>query len=395
MTEDRQPYAGVRILELGGGLAAAFCTRLFADFGADVIKIEPLQGDPLRVAPPLARTESGETIGGMHLFLDQSKRSVALDVETPTGADLLGKLLSTANAIVDAREFREVDPLEMLRVQHPDVLWLRITPFGLTGPQRSWRGSDLVYQAVTASMYGWGREDRPPLRTPGRAAEFLTGASSAAMLAAALRPGSDRRKQAHLIDVSHAGTQLLVAVLDLIRYSYVGAIPHRVTVPFPGIVECADGYVGINLLTDEHWRNFCVMMGRAELQEEPRFSNPGLRLAHTDELKEIFSPIIRRWKKMDLFEIGSQQYQIPISPVVTPSDLLASPHLCARRYFITQDIPGLGEVTLPGPYIRMAGADWTSRRRAPRLGEQSHEILGEIGISVAEFEELAREGVVA
>jgi len=395
MTENRQPYAGVRILELGGGLAAAFCTRLFADFGADVIKIEPRQGDPLRVTPPLARTKSGETIGGMHLFLDQSKRSVALDVETPTGADLLGQLLRTADAIVDARQFKEVDPLETLRTQHPDVLWLRITPFGLTGPQRAWRGSDLVYQAVTACMYGWGRDDRPPLRTPGRAAEFLTGASSAAVLAAALRRASDWSKRAHLIDVSHAGTQLLVAVLDLIRYSYVGAIPHRVTVPFPGIVECADGYVGINLLTDEHWRNFCVMMGRIDLQEEPRFSSPGLRLAHSDELMEIFSPLIRQWRKMDLFEIGSQKYQIPISPVVTPSELLASPHLCARQYFVTQDIPEFGEVRLPGPYIRMEGADWTLRRPAPRLGQHSQEILGEIGLSAAEFEELAREGVVA
>lgn len=390
-----RPYTGLRIIELGGGLAANFCTKLFADFGADVTKVEGIGGDPLRVSPPLAETASGQMVSGLALFLNENKRSICLDLDTPTGEALFLTLIERADAVVDARDFTEDDPLPAAAtVRKPGLVWTRITPFGLTGPRRDWSGSDLVYQAVSASMYGWGRADRPPLRAPGLASEYLTGACSAAVLAASLRsaPGVERPT---MIDVSQASTQLLVAVLDITRCSYLGAIPHRVTVPFPGIAACADGYVGINLLTDDNWRSFCVMMGRPDLQDNPRFANPRLRLVNTEALAEVFGPLLLQWTKNDLFDTGSKRYQIPISPVITPAEIPTMPHLVERGYFIEREVPGLGRLPLPGPYVRMSESAWAMGEPASACGAHTAAILGELGLAPDEVEQLIRQGVAA
>lgn len=393
MTVGTLPYSEFRILEVGAGLAEAFCGKLFADYGADVIKIEDPGRAGTRSLPPFFSTFDG-TISGMHVLLDAGKRSIAVERGTASGRAVLAELAASADAVIDAsrnvgeeQEWRELSG-------NDDLVVIRITPFGLTGPWSNWQGSDLVYQAVTATMYGWGREDGAPLRTPGNAAEFLTGASAAMLLASILRqPSAEHRGQT--VDVSQASTQLLVAVLDVVRCSYIGAIPHRVSVPFPGIVKCADGYVGINLLTDSNWRDFCRMMNTEQLVADARFANPGKRLQHTKELNEIFGPVIAHWKKKELFELGSTQYQIPISMVLEPGELPNGEHYAARSSFVTRELSGGGTVTVSGEYLRMEGCPITPGGAPPRLGQHSFELMREIGRSGDEIAELLREGVLS
>ena len=290
------PNSGLRIIEIGGTVAGAFAAKLFSDLGADILKMEPVEGDRTRSLPPLKTLADGTTVSGMHLFLNARKRSMTLDLTRPSGRAILGALLAESDAVIDSRPFEPVDDDAVMALRaEPSakhIVWLRVTPFGLTGPWREWRGEDLVVQALAGGMYGWGSDKEAPLRAPGDAAEFLTGGFAAAMLSGPLLVDRATRV-GQIIDVSQAGTQILTGTLDLTRFSFTGAVSHRIKLPFPGIMQCKDGSVGINLLTDHNWRQLCVMLERPELLDDPRFAAPATRIQHADALFEIFDPIVR------------------------------------------------------------------------------------------------------
>lgn len=395
MAEYSGPHSDVRILEIGGTIAGAFCGKLLTDFGAEVLKIEPLAGDETRSLAPLKTVEKGAPVSGMHLFLDARKRSLTLDVTKPSGREIFRALLAQFDAVIDSRPFvaTEDDELLALRANAAHVVWLRITPFGLTGPWREWQGDDLVYQAVAGGMYGWGSETGAPLRSPGVSADFLTGAWAAAMVTAPLRTARAER-QGQLIDVSQAGSQLLPASLDNTRFSFTGAVSYRVDLPFPGIMACADGFVGINLMTDEHWRKFCGMVGQDALTEDARFSTPGNRVHHAEELFEIFGPIVLSRTKGEFFEEGNHKRQIPISPVSDPKDVMESEHLNAREYFVDQQLPDGSTAKVPSNYIRMSDTPFAPVRKAPELGEHTLSVLTALGVPRVTVDELRQEGVV-
>lgn len=396
MSNYEGPNTGLRIIEVGRTAAGAFCTKLFSDFGAEVIKVEPLAGDRTRGLRPLSSRGPGPAESGMHVFLGARKRSIALDLTRPSARPLLLGLLQRSDAVVDSRPFVPEEDDEIMALRHAaearHVVWLRLTPFGLTGPWREWKGEDLVFQALAGGMYGWGSDQEPPLRAPGDASEFLTGAFAAAMLAAPLR--TDRaERQGQVIDVSHAGTQLLTATLDLTRFSFTGAVSHRISLPFPGIMKCKDGYVGINLLTDDHWRKLCVMLGRPDLLEDERFATPGTRIQHSEELFEIFDPLVQQRTKEEFFEEGNKQHGIPISPVADPRDVFASEHLNARGFFQEQPLLNGETVKVPTNYIRMSSVSFAPVTRAPAVGEHTSDLLTELGVSQEAYEELTREEV--
>jgi len=391
------PNSGLRIIEIGGTIAGAFTAKLFSDLGADILKIEPIEGDRTRFLPPLRVLQDGTTVSGMHLFLNARKRSLTLDLTRPSGRAIVQALLAESDAVIDSRPFEPVedDALVAFR-KEPNakhIVWLRITPFGLTGPWREWRGEDLVFQALAGGMYGWGSDKDAPLRAPGDSAEFLTGAFAAAMLSGPLLVHRPTR-EGQLIDVSQAGSQLLTATLDLTRFSFTGAVSHRIELPFPGIMQCKDGYVGINLLTDENWRQLCKMVERTDLFDDPRFATPGTRIQHADALFEIFDPLVRARTKEEFFEVGNRINQIPISPVADPKDVLESPHLAARGYFQAQELPDGTSALIPGPYIRMSDAEFAPITKAPLLGEHTASILEALGLATDVTQELAREEVI-
>ena len=391
------PNTGLRIIEIGGTVAGAFTTKLFSDLGADILKIEPIEGDRTRSLPPLRVLSDGTTVSGMHLFLNARKRSMTLDLTRPSGRAILKALLAESDAVVDSRPFAPVENDEVVAlrrdVRSKHIVWLRVTPFGLTGPWREWRGEDLVYQALAGGMYGWGSDKDAPLRAPGDSAELLTGAFAAAMLAGPLLVARAER-QGQVIDVSQAGAQLLTATLDLTRFSFTGAVSHRIELPFPGIMRCKDGFVGINLLTDHNWRQLCVMVERTDLFDDPRFATPGTRIQHADALFEVFDPLVRARTKEEFFEVGNRINGIPISPVADPKDVLESPHLAARQYFQPQELPDGTFTLIPGPYIRMSDAPFRPISKAPLLGEHTMSVLSELGVQHDVTQELAREEIV-
>ena len=389
---DSGPYAEVVIVELGGGIAGALCGKLFSDLGADIIKVEPSGGDDTRSLPPLKQSATGPPLSGMHAFLNARKRSVVLDVETRSGREALHILLRSADAVIDSRPLNpDDDPILALRSDLSALVWLRITPFGMTGPWRYWKGHDLAFQSIAGGMYGWGATDGPPLRAPGRASELLTGACAAAMLAVPLR-ANRRERLGQLIDISQVGSQLLTATLGLMRFSYIGAISQRIHLPFPGVMKCADGFVGINLLTDDHWRRLCSMFGLDALLEDPRFANPAIRIEHADELYEIFDPLMRQRTRDELFEEGNERNQIPISPVLTAEDVLGAEHLNVRGYFADQALPDGSSVRMPSNYIRASGMPFAPLAPAPLVGEHTVEVLSALGLTNEAIEELSLAG---
>jgi crotonobetainyl-CoA:carnitine CoA-transferase CaiB-like acyl-CoA transferase len=276
-----------------------------------------------------------------------------------------------------------------------------ITPFGDTGPYRGHTSSELI--TFHASGLGYvtprGATDpaRPPLKAGGRLAEFFAGLNGAVAVMAALLARRRTGRGQH-VDVSKQECLLPMLRRDIAAYAYDGEVASRLMRSWKiapnDIVPCKDGYVFIAAVEEAQWQRLVDLMGKPAWAADPRFRDRLGRAEHWESLK----PLVETWtlerSKTEICR-AAQASRIPISPVSTAADVLASPHLAAREFFVEVEHPDAGRWPYPGAPYRFAATPWRIRRRAPRLGEHNHEVYGEwLGHSGEELDALRRTGVI-
>lgn len=403
----------IRVLDLTQDLGA-YCTKLLADLGADVIKIEPPSGDPARNVPPFYHDEASVEKSLYFFNLNTNKRSVVLDIESDNGRAALDALIPSADIVVESFQPGYLDSLglgyEALAKLRSDIILTSVTGFGQTGPHAGLYSSDMIGAAMGGIMWLAGSPEDPPNLPPCYQGYISAGIQAAAGTTMALYHRDVSGEGQH-VDVSMQEAVLIAQETAMVQYDLQKAVRTRtgvrgalpVNVPGMGPYEASDGWIWsyVGAPGGAAWTELYAWMaaeGKADdLGEEPykpivnelnmRFLtqvvlNPesakekGPALAHIDEVLVRFYQSKPKW---EIYEQG-QHRRLLVGIVSSPEDLAKNPQLEARHWFQDINHPELSDtLRYPGPPYRLSETPWRITRRPPLLGEHTNEVVGEIG----------------
>jgi crotonobetainyl-CoA:carnitine CoA-transferase CaiB-like acyl-CoA transferase len=397
----------IRVLDLTHYIAGPYATRLLADMGAHVIKVEPPHGEggrrmgSNRVA---GNRTGGEALdrGPLFAYLNLNKLGVTLNLKHPRGRELLTRLTAESDLLVEnfapgGLAALGLEPQALLE-QSPRLSIVSISNFGQDGPDRDTRLNDLVLFARGGWTYPAGEPDREPITPPGSLGQYIGGLFAAIGAMQALFARDDSGRGQH-VDVSLLEAVAATMIYDTVIFQYTGTPRKREGRMFARIssliatLKCRDGYAGLHCVSERQFEGLYNLMGTPELAHDSRFATPLQRMAHIDELLAIAETFFIKHDAAFLYREG-QKRGVPIVPIPTLAQVLEWEQLKARRYFETIDDPVLGKIRVPGNPFRLGSHTPEASRPAPRLGEHNREVLGRLGITQAELENLRTTGVV-
>jgi crotonobetainyl-CoA:carnitine CoA-transferase CaiB-like acyl-CoA transferase len=402
--EEEGALTGYRVLELGDA-KTAYCTKLLADLGAEVIKVESPQGDPTRGLPPFAEDIPHLERSLPFIFRNANKLGITLNPQTEDGKRLVGRLVESTDVLVEGFPPGFMADLGLdygsLSGINPGLIMASISEFGQSGPYRDWRGSPIVDIALSTDLIEAGFPDRAPCSLPGMPAYDATSVMAAISIVLALfeRGGSG---EGHYIDVSvHENARLAIYPWMVTLHSYNctpdGPPPSpegRMGASIYPVYPCKDGYVRVVALTPWQWDALLRVIGEPEALAGPEWREFLHRISHAAELYDIMVEFTMNCTMMELFETGHQE-GVPIAPVLSLSDFVDSPQTRAREFFLDMQHPVIGRFRYPGPPYKWTETPCRVERSAPRLGEHNVAILCErLGLSRMELAALRHAGVV-
>lgn len=402
-----QALSGVKVIDLTNYVAGPYCTKLLADYGADVIKVEkPGEGDGARRLGPFPEDEPHPEKSGFFAFLNTNKRGITLNLKSDAGKAILLRLVEGADILVESFSPRVMPGLglsyERLKEVNSRLVMVSISNFGQTGPYRGFKASELVLNAMGGEMYSRGLADREPLKLGGNAVQCQAG-TVAALATVTAWFGVEERGYGDHVDVSIMETQISTVDLRgpaLLGYQYTGRVARRMVhgaasaYPF-GCYMVADGYAQIGAGSSIYWPRVLKMLGYPEELTNPAMGTPAGQI--DPDLRGIFDAYFLPWclerTKLEIF-LAAQAVNLPCGPVNTMEDIGRDPHFEAREFFVDVQHPAMGEVKIPGPPFKMAESPWGLRRPAPLLGQHNEEVLGELGYSREDLVKLKETGVI-
>jgi crotonobetainyl-CoA:carnitine CoA-transferase CaiB-like acyl-CoA transferase len=395
------PLQGIRILDLTSGVSGPWCTKLLADYGADVIKVErPGSGDPSRGHGPFPRGVPNREGGALFLWLNTSKRSVTLDIASATGRALVLRLVAMCDAIVLDQRPSELTALRLtaddLHGVNPRLSITSVTAFGQSGPYAEWLATNLTAYAAGGQHYLSGDADREPLQNGGYQAEYQAGTWAFGATLCALH---DARRTGIGQVAEIAGMEVMASILEIYLPDYAYRKSEALTTrrgniasATVGIYPAADGHIGIHAMP-KNWPQLLDAMDAQWMADDERFADNRARLRNDDALSAEFYSWTTGITKQEAYARGGVT-RAPISPVNTIADLLASPHLRERGFFRNIAHPAAGTMEYPGPPARMPGSP-PEPRRAPMLGEHTADVLRELlAIGERDLARLSAAGVI-
>lgn len=393
---------GIRVLDLTHHVAGPYCTKLLADFGADVIKVERLQGDHARSLPPFANDNPHPERSLLFAYLNTGKKSVTLNLKTPTGKYLLEKLVADTDILIENFAPRVMPSLgidyDTLTGINPSLVMVSISNFGQTGPYRDYKAADIIHYALGGLMYIFGSADREPLKHALRQTQFKAGANAATAALIGWYHRLFTGEGQHIdISIQECVTSALRDTTSL--YTYAGSTRQRqpaYTGDMPrSPVPTQDGYiVPIHFGGAVDWDGVADFIGAPALKDDA-FATPESRFDNAQALQEALEFGMSQWRKFDLMREAHKRRGHIYGVVHTPAEVLASEQYAARSYFADISHPVIGEATYPGAPFIMSETPWSAETPAPLLGEHNREILCDrLGLSLDDLNLLTASGVV-
>jgi crotonobetainyl-CoA:carnitine CoA-transferase CaiB-like acyl-CoA transferase len=394
----------LRVLELTNSLSGAFCAKLLADQGADALKVEPPgRGDASRHEPPFIGGEPHPDRSTLFLAFNTNKRSITLDLTTPTGRAIVLCLIADCDIVIESFAPGYLADLglsyEVFRQVNPGLVMTSITPFGQMGPYRHYRGTDLIAQAMGGFLYMTGKTDRPPMGTALAQTEIVAARNAVIASMAALLQQRDTDEGQH-IDVSIMEAVVSTPPNFIHQFSFTGAIAgrgsgenavldgmHLTTSDSPVTLTTAG--TGGNPM--ESWAAF---LNEPRLRD-PKFSSRQGRTQHAEELLALVQGKLAQWKAHDFMKEAMDQ-RLVVGVVQSPEEVVTCPHLAARGNFVGLDHPDVGTLQYPGPGFLIDSINPAlGGCAAPRLGEHNAAIYcAELGFSGEELAMLRAAGVI-
>ena len=377
MTGNPLPLDGIRVLDLSGPVGA-YGGRLLADIGADVVKVELPDGDELRRQGPFAGRRSDPERSLTFAYYHANKRGIVIDYHRAEAAGALAELGANADVVLLTPPVAGFDPdTGELSWAAADTVVCAVTPFGLTGPYRSWRATHLTSCALGGVMYSQGPPEGPPVVVPGRQLYDHAGTHAAVAVLAALRARPAVGGQ--FIDVS--AHEVLASYLgELHRYTTAAEITRRRD-DYPGVGgvwPCRDGLIQFMALTDKHWAGFVRLLGSPPELSDPAWADTAERRQRAEEIMALVAPAILAMSREDFVARG-QELSVPCALVNSIGQFTQDPQPRSRGFFVRAPLAALGEFDVPGqPFLSGQPLLAQYRRPAPRLGEHDPaEIAGE------------------
>ena len=400
---------GIKVLDLSRVLAGPWCTQILADFGADVLKIEaPGAGDdtrswgpPYLTGPDDRAGEKGES--AYYLSCNRNKRSVAINLADPRGAELVRRLAAEADILVENFKLGGLAKYGLdyasLKQMNPRLVYTSITGFGQTGPYAARAGYDFVAQAMGGLMSITGEQGGPPLKVGVAISDLSTGMYAATSTMMALRH-AERTGEGQHVDVSLLDTQISMLANQALTYLVGGYSPGRLGNAHPTVVPyrlfpTSDGAIVIAVGNNGQFRQLVKVLGVPDLADDPRYGNNGDRVINRVGLESQLEDLTQAWISTELTETLLAA-GVPAGPVNEVGDILTDPFAEARgtvHHFEREDGTLVPSVAYPG---KLSATPATFRRSPPRVGEHSRVALTEwLGVSDEELDALAEGGVIA
>lgn len=392
------PLAGLRVLDLSRILSGPFATMIFADLGAEVIKLEnPLTGDDTRQwAPPYQGDQSA-----YFLAVNRNKRGIAVDLKSEQGRDIALRLAEHADVVVE--NFRPGTAARLglgydeLTARNPRLIYASISGFGQTGPYAAQPGYDAIAQALGGLMSVTGETDGEPVRVGNSAADIGAAMWAVIGILAALH-ARDTTGRGDWIDISLLDGQIAWLTYLAGGYFASGEVPRRYGSAHPSIVpyqalRTGDGHLMVAVGNDTLWRRFAPLLGLPELVDDPRFATNPDRVIHRGELIPLIEAALAARGSAEWADALSQ-VGIPAGAINNVDAALVHPQVQARDMVLTAEHPTAGTLRMTGSPIKLSHHTTTVRRPPPTLGEHTDEVLGELGYSAADIAALRDSGVV-
>jgi crotonobetainyl-CoA:carnitine CoA-transferase CaiB-like acyl-CoA transferase len=372
----------LRVVECGSGVSAAYATKLLADVGAEVIKVEPPEGDVTRRRGPFPGDQPDREASGLFVYLNTNKRATVADLATAGGQEHLAALLADADVLVHNvppadRSASGLDSGELCR-RFPHLVVTSISMFGDQGPRAHWRG----YELTASNAGGWAflspgaspSPELPPLKPFGAQCDFHAAAYAALTSLAAYR---HRRRTGvgQAVDVSEQEAVAAMLEMNFMHWTYAGRETSRLGSRALGpwfIADCVDGKIFALAVEEEQWQRLVGLMGNPEWAGEEIFADRLLRGQNMDALKLFMDDWLGAWKVDELYR-EAQANRIPFAPINSMRQMYESEHLRERKFFVDFDQPGVGRLRLPGAPSQYGTTEWSLRRPAPRLGQHTGE----------------------
>ena len=427
MTDGPGPLAGLVVCDLSTVLAGPYCAMLLADLGAEVIKVEPPDGDPTRrYGPPYAGapapdvaydhadprsdpTYSGES--AYYLSINRNKRDIGLDLRSEAGRGVLRRMLERSDVLIEnmrvgSFERLGFDDAELERL-NPRLVRLSITGYGASGPDSERPGFDFIIQAVSGLMSVTGSPDEAggePTKVGVAIADLTTGMLGAVSVLAALRardlgPDGPTRGRGQRIDLSLLDATLAWLINQAANHLIGGAVPGRMGNRHPNITpyetfRTSDGEIAVAVGSERQWSRFCEALGLSTLVADERFATNRERVRNRDELRALLADVIVR-RPTGEWLAALTAAEVPVGQVRDMAQVFSDPHVLARDMVVRVDHPTVGQVRLPGIPWKFEATPGSIRRAPPLLGQHTDEIMTELGYSAAEIVALRESGSAA
>jgi crotonobetainyl-CoA:carnitine CoA-transferase CaiB-like acyl-CoA transferase len=372
---------------------------MLADMGADVIKVERVpEGDAARgFAPPLIDGESAA-----FMMMNRNKRGIAVNLKAEAGKDIVERLLKDADIVIENYRKGTMERLglgyEKLRDMNPGLIYCEISGFGRTGPYADLGGFDLVAQGYSGLMSITGEgADQPPVKCGPPVTDITAGVLATMGVLAAyverLKTGRGQRVDTSLFEAGITQTfwQSAIALATGVSPEPMGSA-HPLNAPYEAF-ETADGWITIGASNEATWQRLPPVLGLAELLDDERFLKNIDRMRNREALNEALAPAFKQ-RETDEWLTLLEKSGVPAGPVLSIGDMLAHPQARARAMVVEAEHPSLGPIETIGFPVKFSATPAAIGRGAPRLGEDTVEVLGELGYSAAEVEQLVQEDVV-
>ena len=382
------PLKGIRVIELARVLAGPWAGQLLADLGADVIKVEkPGEGDDTRHwGPPFVTGADGANLSAAYYHsANRGKRSVAIDIATPDGADAVRRLIATADIVIENFKVGGLKKygldFDSLKAANPRLVYCSITGFGQDGPYAPRAGYDFIIQAMAGMMSITGEPGREPQKAGVAISDIFTGLYAVIAIQAALRHAEKTGEGQH-IDMALFDTQAGILGNQNLNYLVSGVAPeqmgnaHMNIAPYE-VFPVSDGHVIIAVGNDGQFQRFCAILGANDLATDPQFLKNPDRVADRARLRAAIITYMASWTKAAILA-ACDANAVPAGPINTIAEMFDDPQIVVRGLrFDLEDAAGTAIPQVRSPII-LPASPLTYERPSPRLGEHTDEVLAEL-----------------
>ena len=394
---------GIKVVELATMVSGPYCGKLLADMGADVIKVEPPEGDSSRQCGPFPKSGPCPEHSALFLYNNTSKRGVTLNLDRPEGLDAFKRLLRRADVLIDNYPPRRLESLglswDAMSQLNPALVYTSITPYGRTGPRADVKGDELtiIHAGGLGNLLPTRSVDvsRAPVKMGGYAVGYPGGITAAFTTMAALL-GRMKTGRGQLIDISLQEVILTLVRVNVASNRYHGTTWSRVPdrPPAMGRMQTSDGYIIVGAIEDHHFIALRELMGNPEWLAGAEWESRTYRTHHLMEVAPMMAEWMLQQKKDDVHHKGAKK-GIAMGPINSAKEVITSEQYAARGYFVEVEHPEAGKHRYASWPYKMSATPPRVGRPAPLLGQHNQEVYcTDLGYSLEEFERLQRLGAV-